>query len=401
MNQPAKIILKQGKEKSLLRYHPWVFSGAVNNIIGRVKEGDIVEIYDSTENYIATGHYQPDSITARIFTFIKVNPDKKFWKTKFVYAFKLRKRLGLVDSPSTNVYRLINGEGDGFPGLIIDFYNGTAVFQAHSAGMYYHRDMFVEILKEVYGNKLLAVYDKSYESLPRKAGIDHQNSYIFGSQSEDYILENDLKYFIDIAGGQKTGFFVDQRENRLLLSKYAKDKTALNAFCYTGGFSASALKAGAALVHSVDSSKKAIEILNKNITLNNFETGKHQTFCEDVSNFFINRDSEGNLRNLYDIIILDPPAFGKHHDVLENALKGYRSLNKKAIEIIKPGGLLFTFSCSQIVTKENFRTVIFSASAMAHRNVKILHQISHSPDHPISIYHPEGEYLKGFVLLID
>ncbi len=392
MNQLAKVILKSGKERSLDRFHPWLFSGAIKNIEGEVQEGDVVEICNNKGEYIATGHYQIGSITVRIFSFRKGLPDKEFWKSKFMNAYNVRKRLNFTDNPNTNVYRLINGEGDGFPGMIIDYYNGTIVFQAHSIGMYLLREMFAEILKDIYKEKLISVFDKSEETLPRKADIKPVNGYLFGKQSENMIKENGLNYYIDIAAGQKTGFYIDQRDNRQLLGTYSKDRFVLNAFSYTGGFSLAALKGGAKLVHSVDSSQKAIDILNRNIELNFRDVFPHQSFVSEVFSFL------QDIEDKYDLIILDPPAFGKHVNVLDNALKGYRNLNKQAIEKIKPGGILFTFSCSQIVSRDDFRKTIFSAAAIARRPVRILHQLSQPADHPIDIYHPEGEYLKGLVL---
>jgi 23S rRNA (cytosine1962-C5)-methyltransferase len=407
MNQFAKIILKHGKDKSVQRYHLWLFSGAIKMKDDNLKEGDVVEVYSEDGNYLATGHYQIGSITVRIFSFNKTNADRDFWKNKFLNAYSLRKRIGLVDNPGTNVYRLINAEGDGFPGLIIDYYNGTLVFQAHSIGMYLQRELFTEILQEIYNDRQISVYDKSEETLPAKAKIERKNAYILNPKAGLIeVCENGIKYYIDIEEGQKTGFFIDQRDNRELACKYAKDSTVLNAFSYTGGFSLAALKGGAKLVHSVDSSQKAITLLNKNIELNSSSDSqfsilnsqflkRHESFSEDVFKFM------SSMNNDYDLIILDPPAFGKHIDVLDNALKGYRNLNKKAMEKIKPGGILFTFSCSQIVSKTDFRNTIFSAAAMAKRRLRILHQLVQPADHPVNIYHPEGEYLKGLVLQVE
>ena len=407
----AKIILKSGKDKSVLRYHPWLFSGAIKNIEGSVNEGDVVEVVDNAGNYLATGHYQIGSISVRMFSFSKINPDKAFWKSKILKAFNFRKQLGLTDNPLTNVYRLVNGEGDGMPGLIMDYYNGCVVLQSHSIGMYMLRNEFAEILKEIYGDALHTVYDKSKETLPHKAKINPENEYLYGQPSEDLVVvENGLKYYIDFVNGQKTGFFIDQRDSRLLLGTYAKNCTVLNAFSYTGGFSLAALKGGAKYVDSVDSSSRAMRNLDRNMELNFGNISNHKSYTTDVSNFFHDidndkpesRNSERKTRNSeYDLIVLDPPAFGKHLDVLDNALKGYRNLNMKAIEIIKPNGILFTFSCSQVVSKDQFRTAVFSAAAMAKRQVKVLHQLTQPPDHPISIFHPEGEYLKGLVLFVE
>ena len=396
MKSLSRIILKSGKERSLERFHPWLFSGAIKNIEGSVKEGDIVEIYDNTGNYLATGHYQIGSIAVRIFSFNQANTDREFWKNKILKAYDLRKKIGLIDNTDTNVYRLINGEGDGMPGLIMDYYNGSVVLQSHSIGMYYQREIFTGILNEIYKDKLISVYDKSKETLPHKANINPENEYLFGEHTANTtVSENGLKYFIDFREGQKTGFFIDQRKNRKLLGSYGRSRKVLNAFSYTGGFSIAALNGGADYVESIDSSKKAIEIQNKNVELNFGKTDNHKSITEDVSDYFQHIDDS------FDLMILDPPAFGKHINVLDNALKGYRNLNLKAMEKIKPGGILFTFSCSQIVSKDNFRTTIFSAAAMAKRNVKVLHQLSQPPDHPISIFHPEGEYLKGLVLFVE
>lgn len=362
---------------------------------GKPEEGDIIQVLSSNNEFLALGHYQVGSITVRIFSFKNEEPDFAFWLNKFQTALNTRKALGLADSKSTNVYRFINGEGDGFPGLIIDYYNGVAIMQAHSIGMYRMRNEIVSILKEIYGEKLKAVYDKSEGTIPVKSGLNPKDGYIFGSSLPDVALENNYKFFVDWLEGQKTGFFIDQRENRKLLQQYSQGRHVLNMFGYTGGFSVYALGGGAALVHSVDSSAKAIELTEKNIKLNFSEDSKHQSFCEDAFKYL------NGIDNKYDLIVLDPPAFAKHMNALDNALQGYKRLNMKAIEKIKPGGILFTFSCSQVVSKENFRKSIFAAAANTGRQVSILHQLTQPPDHPVSIYHPEGEYLKGLVLKVD
>jgi 23S rRNA (cytosine1962-C5)-methyltransferase len=393
----VQIILSKGKEHSLKRYHPWVFSGAIKLIKGEVKEGDAVEVYSSANELLGVGHYQIGSIAVRLFSFEKVVPDYLFWKKKLQAAYQFRKELGLVDNSTTSCYRLLFGEGDGMPRFIIDFYNGTAVFQFHSIGMYLIRDLFVKVLTEIMGNSLKAVYDKSEETLPQKADIKPQNGYIYKKDEAtpiDFVaLENTHKFYVDWEGGQKTGFFIDQRENRELLARYSKDKVVLNTFCYTGGFSVYAAKAGAKEVHSTDISKKAIELTDKNIELN--EIKNHQSFAVDTFEFLKNRE------NTYDVIVLDPPAFAKHHNVKHNAIMGYKRLNYEAIKQIKPGGILFTFSCSQVVDKNTFNSTVMAAAIEAGRNVRVLHHLSQPPDHCASIFHPEGEYLKGLVVHIE
>lgn len=393
----AKIKLKSGREKSILRFHPWVFSGAIKEITGDIKEGDLVDIYSSDNKFLATGHYQPSSISVRIITFKKQEINEKFWKEKFIKAFNLRKELGLFSNEHLNVFRLINAEGDGFPGLIIDYYNGILVFQAHSIGMYLNIELFKKILIELMGFKIKAIYDKSSSTLPYKAQLKTKDSFIFGQADEIIVNEYGNKFLVDIIEGQKTGFFIDQRENRLLLKNFCMDKKVLNAFCYSGGFSVYALKGGASTVHSVDSSKKAIELTNKNINLNSdkVEVTSHLSFEDDLFNFL------DNLKEKYDVIILDPPAFAKHINALNQGLKGYIRINKKAFENLNPRGILFTFSCSQIVSKDNFKAAVMQAAAIAERNVQILYQLHQPPDHPINIFHPEGEYLKGLVLFVE
>jgi 23S rRNA (cytosine1962-C5)-methyltransferase len=391
-----KVVLKSGKDASMHRFHPWIFSGAIKKIYGGDPgEGDVVTVYDNKDEFLGMGHYQIGSIAIRVFSFEEIVPDKAFWISKFEKAIAYRKQLGIMGQPETNVYRLIHAEGDGMPGLIMDYYNGTIVMQAHSIGMHLLRHLFSEILQELLGDDLQAIYDKSEGTLPHKADIEPVNGYLFGKSAGGEVLEYGHKFNIDWVKGQKTGFFVDQRENRKLLAEYSKGKKVCNVFGYTGGFSVFALKAGAELVHTVDASKQAIDLTDENVKLNFGENANHKGFAMDAFDFFDTTDEK------YDIIILDPPAFAKHQNVLHNALQGYKRINQRALEQIKPGGIIFTFSCSQAVSKENFRKSVFAAAANARRNVKILHQLAQPTDHPISIYHPESEYLKGLVLFVE
>ncbi len=391
----VQVILKKGKEQSLLRFHPWVFSGAIKEITGDVQEGDVVEVISLNGDFLGVGHYQIGSITVRIFSFKLVIPDQNYWEQKIRSAFQLRIQLGLVDNPETNVYRLVHGEGDGLPGLIVDYYNGTAVMQVHSIGMYLIREQLAEALKNVLGSRLVAVYNKSDKTLPFKADLNPVNGYLWGNKESDIVREYGTCFKVDWEEGQKTGFFIDQRENRNLLRRYASGRSVLNMFCYTGGFSFYAMKGGASIVHSVDSSAKAIELTRENVELNFPGDTRHEAFVADASEFM--HDIDGK----YDLIILDPPAFAKHRRNLPQALQGYKRLNAKAFEKIKPGGILFTFSCSQVVDSGHFRNAVFSAAAISGRNVRILHQLTQPADHPINIYHPEGEYLKGLVLYVE
>jgi len=394
MGYKPKIVLKSGKDQSLRRYHPWVFSGAIKKIYGDPAEGDLVNVFDNKDELLATGHYQVGSIAIRVLAFTDIDTDDDFWFNRINTAYELRKQFGLANSETTNAYRLVNAEGDNLPGLIIDYYSGNVVIQIHSIGIYRNLNLIVEALKKIYGSKLESVYDKSESTMPFKAKIEVKNQSIFGKNLSAIALENDLKFKVDWAEGQKTGFFVDQRENRLLLEKYSKGRKVLNTFCYTGGFSVYAIRGGAELVHSVDSSARAIDLVNENVS-QNFSNANHEAFAADAFSYL------ENIKDKYDLIILDPPAFAKHQNVLSNALQGYKRLNQRAFEQIAPNGIVFTFSCSQVVSRENFRKSVFAAAANSRRKVRILHQLSQPPDHPVSIYHPEGEYLKGLVLHVE
>jgi 23S rRNA (cytosine1962-C5)-methyltransferase len=395
MSKFSKVVLKKGKEESILRFHPWIFSGAIDRIEGSVEEGDVVVVHASDDRFLGIGHSAIGSIAVRIFSFQEITPDLNFWCKKLQSAFDLRHRIGLTLRKGTNVFRLVHGEGDGMPGLIVDFYNGTVVLQAHSVGMWLIRDVLAEAMKIVLGDRLNAVYDKSAKTLPFKASIEPVDSYLFGMHTTREVMEDGNRFLVDWEEGQKTGFFVDQRENRRLLSDYSFGKNVLNMFCYTGGFSFSAMQGGANLVHSVDSSAKAIELTNQNVELNFPGDHRHEAFTAEAFDFM------KDIKDKYDLIILDPPAFAKHKNVLNQALQGYKKLNSRAFQQIRPGGILFTFSCSQVVTKTNFREAVFSAAAISRRNIRILHQLSQPGDHPINIYHPEGEYLKGLVLYVE
>ena len=399
-----QIYLKKGKEESMKRFHPWVFSGAIHNMDEGIEEGDIVDVVSYYGDYIGRGHYQIGSIAVRILTFSDEPIDGEFWYSRLAVALRMRQSIGIADNPQNNTYRLVHGEGDNLPGLVIDCYGKTAVMQAHSVGMHLSRKEIAKALVGVMGERIEHVYYKSDTTLPFKASLGLENQgdiesvksgFLFGYTKEDIALENGLKFHVDWLRGQKTGFFVDQRENRSLLEKYAKGKKVLNMFCYTGGFSFYAMRGGAEVVHSVDSSAKAIDLTTENVELNFPGDKRHQAFCEDAFSYL---DHAGKN---YDLIILDPPAFAKHRSALHNALKGYTRLNAKAFEKIQPGGILFTFSCSQVVTKDNFRNAVFTAAALSGRKVRIMHQLHQPADHPINIYHPEGEYLKGLVLYVE
>ncbi len=389
-----KITLKSGKDQSVRRYHPWIFSGAIKKIYGTPSEGDIVDVYDNKEEFLATGHYQPGSIAVRIISFEQTGINTDFFSERLKRAFGYRTTLGLTENSETNVFRLVHGEGDGLPGLIIDIYNGVAVMQMHSVGMYRSRNEFVTLLRETLGERLSAVYDKSEDTLPHKSELKSANGYLYGNPGTFEVREYGHTFKVDWVSGQKTGFFIDQRENRKLLQSYSENRSVLNLFGYTGGFSVYAMK-NARLVHTVDSSGPALDLADENIRLNFGEDSRHTSVKADAFGFL------DNIKDKYDLIILDPPAFAKHNNVLTNALQGYKRLNIKAIEQIRPGGIIFTFSCSQVVTKENFRKSVFAAAANTGRKVRILHQLSQPPDHPVNIYHPEGEYLKGLVLYVE
>lgn len=388
-----QIYLKRGKEESLRRFHPWVFSGAILKTDDGVDEGNLVRVLSNDGNFIAVGHYQKGSIAVRVLSFRDVEINDEFWAARLESALNMRIAIGVADNPDNNTYRLVHGEGDMVPGLIIDVYGKTAVMQAHSIGIHNCREMIAEQLVKVMGHRLENVYYKSETTLPFMDNME--NGFIYGGSDDNIAIENGLKFYVDWLRGQKTGFFVDQRENRALLEHFAKGRKVLNMFCYTGGFSFYAMRGGAKLVHSVDSSAKAIELTNRNVELNFPGDQRHQAYCEDAFKFL---EQDGDQ---YDLIILDPPAFAKHRGALHNALKGYTRLNNKAFQKIQSGGILFTFSCSQVVTKEHFRNAVFTAAAQAGRKVRILHQLHQPADHPINIYHPEGEYLKGLVLYVE
>lgn len=389
------VFLKKGKEDSLLRFHPWIFSGAIQSADDGIHEGDIVKVFTVNGDFIAIGHYQLGSIAVRVLTFEDSTIDLSFWKTRLLSAFMMRKSIGIADNPHNDTYRLVHGEGDNLPGLIIDCYGKTAVMQAHSVGFHVCRNEIAQALVEVLEGRIDNVYYKSETTLPFKADLRKENGFIYGGTDDNVARENGLSFHVDWLKGQKTGFFVDQRENRQLLESYAKDRSVLNMFCYTGGFSVYAMRGGAKLVHSVDSSAKAVDLTNRNISLNFKDDVRHKAFCDDAFKFLDRHEDK------YDLIILDPPAFAKHRSALRNALKGYTRLNVKGLEKIKSGGILFTFSCSQVVTKDQFRQAVFTAAAQSKRKVRILHQLHQPSDHPINIYHPEGEYLKGLVLYVE
>lgn len=391
-----KVFLKPGKEESLKRFHPWVFSGAIARVEGEPEEGEVVDVYTSKKEFIACGHFQIGSIAVRVLSFRQEPIDHAFWVRRLQVAKDLRCALGVLGNPQNNTYRLVHGEGDNLPGLIIDVYDHTAVMQAHSAGMHLDRMAVAEALEEVMGDVIQHIYYKSETTLPFKADLlATENGFLKGGSPENVAMENGLKFHVDWLKGQKTGFFVDQRENRALLERYAKGRNVLNMFCYTGGFSFYAMRGGTNLVHSVDSSAKAIDLTNENVSLNFPGDTRHQAFAEDAFKFL------DRMGDQYDLIILDPPAFAKHRDALRNALRGYTKLNAKAFEKIRPGGILFTFSCSQVVNKQDFRNAVFTAAAQSGRSVRILHQLTQPGDHPVNIYHPEGEYLKGLVLYVE
>ena len=389
------ITLRRGKEDSLKRFHPWVFSGAIDTYDDTIEEGDLVSVYSHDGKHIGNGHFQIGSIAVRILTFDDSEINEQFFAQRLEQAYNVRQALNLVRGDN-NAFRLVHGEGDFLPGLVVDVYGNTAVMQAHSPGMHFARNIIAQALTTLPSGLVKNVYYKSETTLPYKAQLDPQNQYIIGSYETDVAIENGLKFHVDWLKGQKTGFFVDQRENRRLLETYSKGRRVLNMFCYTGGFSFYAMRGDAQIVHSVDSSAKAIKLTNENVELNFPSDSRHEAFAEDAFKFL-----DSIQKDDYDLIILDPPAFAKHKSALKNALIGYRKLNAKAFEKIKSGGILFTFSCSQAVNREQFRLAVFSAAAMSRRKVRILHQLTQPADHPINIYHPEGEYLKGLVLYVE
>lgn len=395
MSQLKTITLKRGKEESLLRFHPWVFSGAIANLPDDIEDGEVVKVVSSEGKLLGVGHYEIGSIAVRILDSAETPIDEAFFNDRLMQAWKLRQRLGLI-RPDNSTFRLVHGEGDFLPGCVIDVYGKTAVLQAHSPGMHYARNMIAKAIVSLPDAGIENVYYKSETTLPFKARLDPVNDYIIGEFETNIAIENGLKFNIDWLKGQKTGFFVDQRDNRALLQKYSEGARVLNMFCYTGGFSVYAMRGGAELVHSVDSSAKAVTLTDANIELNFPGDSRHKAFAQDAFKYLA-----AMKKGEYDLIILDPPAFAKHRSAIRNAMIGYRRLNAAAFEKIAPGGILFTFSCSQAISKEQFRLAVFTAAAMSGRKVRILHQLTQPADHPVSIYHPEGEYLKGLVLSVE
>ncbi len=388
-----RVILKPGKEQSLQRFHPWIFSGAIKSVSSMPDEGQLVEVWSSEAKFLAVGHFASGSISVRVLSFQPLTVDDNFWHTRIFDALELRKRLGLYPNDSTNIFRLIHGEGDGLPGLIVDIYGSTAVMQCHSVGMYLSRNAIAAAIAEAMPDTITSVYDKSSGTLPYRERFKPVDGYILGNDKpKESYLEYGNRYSISWVEGQKTGFFIDQRENRFLLQRYAKDMRVLNTFGYTGGFSVSALRGGASEVVTVDSSATAIALANANVELNFGADAPHTGIIMDTFEYL------RTCNRSFDIIVLDPPAFAKHNEALRNALQAYKRLNLAAIRRLKPGGLLFTFSCSQVVSKTDFRNAVFSACAISGRQASILHQLSQPADHPVNIYHPEGEYLKGLVI---
>ena len=394
------VALRRGKEESLERRHPWVFSGAIEKITEGSKplaEGDVVDVVTKQGDFIARGHYQIGSIAVRVLTFEKEAIDQQWWNNRVAKAKELRATIGMVGNSSTTCYRLIHGEGDLLPGLVVDIYGTTAVVQCHSVGMYLSRHAIVEAIREAYGELIKAIYDKSSQTLPYKAELGAIDGYLWGRnpEKENVVLENGLKFKVNWEEGQKTGFFIDQRENRDLVRQYSRGRRVLNTFCYTGGFSVAALAGGATEVVSIDLSERAVKLADENMKLNFGEDAPHQAIACNAVEYLKDIDED------FDLIILDPPAFAKHHKVLGNALQGYKKINVRALQKIRPGGILFTFSCSQAVSRDLFRTTIFTAAAIAGRRVRIIGQLTQPADHPINIYHPEGEYLKGLVVYVE
>ncbi|MEG1634221.1 MAG: class I SAM-dependent rRNA methyltransferase [Rikenellaceae bacterium] len=394
----TNIILKKDKEQSLKRFHLWLFSGAIQSVEGDdPQDGDIVDVYNSSKEFLARGFCSLGSIAVRVLTFSKEEIDLSWWIGKINAAYQMRKALELTNNQTTTCYRLVHGEGDFLPGLVVDIYDKVAVIQAHCTGIYIARDTIAQAIKDVMQDKIEAVYDKSRGTMPSAAEMDVQDGFILGeSNTEAVVKENNLKFNVNWHEGQKTGFFIDQRDNRELVKRYARGKRVLNTFCYTGGFSVYALEGGAKEVVSVDSSSKAIELSCKNVELNFNADAPHRGITIDAFDYL--KDLENQK---FDLIILDPPAFAKHQKAAQNALKGYKRINLNAIKNIAPGGILFTFSCSQAIDKEQFRNAVFSAAAIAGRKVRILHFLSQAEDHPVNIYHPESEYLKGLVVYVE
>jgi 23S rRNA (cytosine1962-C5)-methyltransferase len=390
-----KIILKKGKEQSVKRRHPWIFSGAIDKADDTLADGDVAHVYSAGGEALGTGHFQIGSIAVRLLSFSIENIDTAFYARKIEAAAQFRRSAGFFSSAGTNVFRLLHGEGDGLPGLVADYYDTKVVMQCHSVGMYLQRSIIAEAMQQVLAGKLMCLYNKSSSTVTHKAGLDVKDEFLIGSQTGGYVLENGSRFYVDWVEGQKTGFFIDQRENRQLVKENSAGKDVLNVFCYTGGFSVAAAAGGAKSVASVDISKKAVELTDANMLANPCTGCRHSSYAEDAFAFMArNADS-------YDLIVLDPPAFAKRLSALENALQAYKRINQRAIETIRPGGLLFTYSCSQVVSKQEFRKSVFAAAANAGRNVRVLRNLEQPPDHPVSIYHPEGEYLKGLLLYIE
>ena len=390
----ARIVLKSGKDQSVLRKHPWLFSGAIKKIYGEALEGDVVDVFDNKDKYLGRGHYQPGSIAVRLLTFEDQEIDADFYSLRIFEAYEYRKRAGILSLESTNTFRLIHAEGDNLPGLIVDVYGSVAVMQMHSIGMYYERELIADILMSLPDQRIKAVFDKSESTLPYKAKAEAKNGFVRGSQEDNLVTEYGYRFHVDWLEGQKTGFFIDQRENRKLLESFSENRRILNLFSYTGGFSVYGMS-NASMVHTVDVSDRAVKMAENNVKLNFKDQEKHRGIVSDAFKFM------DNTSDNYDLIVLDPPAFAKHHNVLHNALQGYKKLNRKAIEIIEPGGIIFTFSCSQVVSRENFRKSVFTAAAGTGRKVRIIKQLSQPADHPVNIFHPESEYLKGLILYIE
>jgi len=392
--EPIKIILKSGKEQSLKRLHPWVFSGAIKKILGRPEEGDIVTVWSNKDEYLGTGHYQGGSIAVRMLSGTATVVDQDFWDRRIQQAVSYRDRIGLTNNRETNVFRIINAEGDRLPGLIADYYNGTVVLQFHSAGMRRVTEQIVKALQGAMPGMITAVYIKSEGTLPHMAGKSLPDGYLYKEQEQKPVMEYGNTFLVDCESGQKTGFYIDQRENRKVVEEHSSGREVLNLFGYTGAFSVYALRGGALRVDTVDSSERAIKMAEQNVLLNGYSDAMHRAIEADAFDYL------EDIRDKYDLIIIDPPAFAKHQQALNNALQGYKRINAKAIEQIRPGGILVTFSCSQAVSRENFRKSVFAAAAGTGRAVRIIRQLHQPPDHPVSIYHPEGEYLKGLVLYV-